>query len=95
MASTSEGVNLPRWGLKQHCIFKIKARTVRVNLPRWGLKQSLRGFYMGNTEQCKFTPLGFETLKSSFERGAHDCVNLPRWGLKSVNSAIVTNEAKV
>ena len=50
---------------------------------------------MGNTEQCKFTPLGFETLKSSFERGAHDCVNLPRWGLKSVNSAIVTNEAKV
>ena len=34
-----------------------------VNLPRWGLKQSLRGFYMGNTEQCKFTPLGFETFK--------------------------------
>ena len=31
---------------------------------------------------CKFTPLGFETLKTARIDKVHQSVNLPRWGLK-------------
>ena len=32
--------------------------------------------------ECKFTPLGFETLKKEYTFDNVNCVNLPRWGLK-------------
>ena len=57
-------------------------RTVSVNLPRWGLKRFLDKEALQRPYQCKFTPLGFETINSQNLWRNRRCVNLPRWGLK-------------
>ena len=58
-----------------------------VNLPRWGLKRLVAWNSTKGLNECKFTPLGFETsdfpsmpIQRSFS------VNLPRWGLKHSSS---------
>ena len=53
-----------------------------VNLPRWGLKHQSKANILHSKDQCKFTPLGFETNANSIISQNRPCVNLPRWGLK-------------
>ena len=52
-----------------------------VNLPRWGLKPNPNCKPDDNPE-CKFTPLGFETICIVLIDEVIISVNLPRWGLK-------------
>ena len=56
------GVNLPRWGLKPLAIQRPKSTVKCVNLPRWGLKQEQHVIFSIPCPECKFTPLGFETV---------------------------------
>ena len=60
-------VNLPRWGLKLLAHTDYVHQFPGVNLPRWGLKRFIY-FYSFAYRLCKFTPLGFETLKQGRPR---------------------------
>ena len=58
----SPRVNLPRWGLKRVYLRVTAMPELRVNLPRWGLKRRSPKKINRKRYQCKFTPLGFETI---------------------------------
>ena len=61
-----KSVNLPRWGLKLLIRRHTVSDNIRVNLPRWGLKLKIKRTRTTLEKVCKFTPLGFETLKKAF-----------------------------